>query len=34
MKHLTEEEVEQSESWITELQELYNEVADRDREKH
>ena len=32
--HLTEEEVEQSESWITELQELYNEAADRDREKH
>ena len=26
--HLTEEEVEQSESWITELQELYNEAAD------
>ena len=25
--HLTEEEVEQSESWITELQELYNEAA-------
>ena len=31
--HLTEEEVEQSESWIIELQELYNEAADRDREK-
>lgn len=26
--HLTEEEVEQSESWITELQELYSEAAD------
>ena len=26
--HFTEEEVEQSESWITELQELYNEAAD------
>ena len=25
--HLTEEEVEQSESWITELQEMYNEAA-------
>ena len=25
--HLTEEEVERSESWITELQELYNEAA-------
>ena len=26
--HLTEEEVEQNESWITELQELYSEAAD------
>ena len=26
--HLTEEEVEQSESWITELHELYDEAAD------